>query len=1454
MPKEAVMPLFLILEQYEQGFLGQWRVRSLLRCRNHDEPLGTHTISDINLAEVRPFLTWYIEEYATGASFDRARALRAEREIRTLGVKLQTCLHVAWQAIEAKPELNKELSNGFDVTLCVKGDGTIQSLHALPWELLESPLLWVKSLRVRHVIRCTPSPPKCLESGTKSFKILVLTSRPAKAEDITYRIVSKHIWELSQRAVLTEVDLVFVRPGTWAALIKTLKHYGPGCFNIVHFDTHGSILNSSGQSVLHFNSTELKRTTPISKPATDIASLLAQYRVPSVVLNACLSGTAASSNQNGNLAYSLIQAGIQNVVAMAYRSKVDTATAFVKSFYESLLICRASIHDSVQRGRQILREQPVREARFGESVRCDDWFSVVHYSTALDVVSPGPDAVDPGSPNMKHTNKQRYATPEPDFILASSDADLLALEACLSQSPIVMFCGRPGSGKTHLMADACDWWQKSTFAATVMLQLGDNLNLDQFAMRLNRIRMTAKASQGSANNPDCRTCFVIDSWDSITINPATRHEAFQIIANLFDELDETDSPVKIIFLTQLPVQTLSRELAVPYHEKTSLFPDEARQAMRTILSNRNVEIVEPMRLECLGNLIEQAERNWHSMHQLADLVKQHGTEVLEHLNSITPGDSKLNTESLHVGMAQGQCNGLTIFENYMLKLVEAKSPVYFLILSLGNFQDRFPIQDELLWLFQLYALPFTNLLKCCGLTDPQELEVTTVPHLLPADDWYATDECRVLAGHWTATKEVLLTLGLMREHNPRLDFETTAYLLLHPHLPSMIRSHIERNFADSFLKIHSVQHVALFRFYEKRTYKLTRTYISGERAAISMDTYLAAKCEEKNICAAAQFALNWSGFPFALSIIRLSIQIFVSAFPQRQRNMAWRKYLSDLQNRYAKLVDENQWSFFDDQGIEYEDFKHGFINGFYEMITFRVKTLLDLDAGHEADECLPQAEAVVQGLLSKCKLPASLFVSKQVFELARAKCLVSRRGLTSQESQRIGELLSIVPNEPLPAHNLRIQHGQAMLVLELLEDPNLVNFEDICSQVVSALKHPTNIVGEIMQAAGMTDEFALGIETWDYVFRQAASDCKVPAIQALIHKDDLSDLQIFQRIRKIANTRKFDLFHKATTDQFRLLTASHTLDSQVVEHTTDAMDTDMEDLLEQYEESLYQHDTSLQYDILDKLMKAAHLRRDVDQMLRFEIILEELEHTEDIAPGQIQRLSSGKIIERKQLVGQDVLQETPSKDPAEKLSYLATAIDLVQSIDSGVQDTGGTVLHKQLALLYNLWNERGKANVSCREPDYTDVKRSMREAYAVLWRRIAMHCHQQLPPVDSGAMADDVVTAIQRAFRASTETLPPSAAQSPDAVKILAFQSIDREQFCDTLAEQTQRTVEQCKAIIARLAEGLENAADAPHPHVQDLKQEAMRVLVLPDDQVGSLRFWNREGPTVWKVGSLPSP
>ena len=116
---------------------------------------------------------------------------------------------------------------------------------------------------------------------------------------------------------------------------------------------------------------------PNKRQAADVASLLVECGVRTVVINACRS--AAGSNEASNIASLLVQTGIRVAVGMSFNVFSLSADQFMRDFYNQFLGQRTSPIAAVSRARGELRWNSTRMSKNHTKVSIEDYLvPIIH--------------------------------------------------------------------------------------------------------------------------------------------------------------------------------------------------------------------------------------------------------------------------------------------------------------------------------------------------------------------------------------------------------------------------------------------------------------------------------------------------------------------------------------------------------------------------------------------------------------------------------------------------------------------------------------------------------------------------------------------------------------------------------------------------------------------------------------------------------------------------------------------------------------------------------------------------------------------------------------------------------------------------------------------------------------------------------------------------------------------
>eukprot|EP01098_Paradermamoeba_levis_P002374 TRINITY_DN12777_c0_g1_i1.p1 TRINITY_DN12777_c0_g1~~TRINITY_DN12777_c0_g1_i1.p1 ORF type:complete len:281 (-),score=-11.98 TRINITY_DN12777_c0_g1_i1:5-847(-) len=184
---------------------------------------------------------WYFEQQLRNPFLDRERVKRVAEEIRQYGETLFTTL---FQAPNLAFEYRTCRNQGLDqLEFAIVGKST--GFHTIHWEALKDPELPEAFAAGRaNVFRKNNQPvsfPAPISPSTV-LNLLIVTARPDWEDDVNYRTIIRPVIELIESAQL-RVDAHILRPGTYQAFVEHLDTKPAGFYHLVHFDTHGALLD-----------------------------------------------------------------------------------------------------------------------------------------------------------------------------------------------------------------------------------------------------------------------------------------------------------------------------------------------------------------------------------------------------------------------------------------------------------------------------------------------------------------------------------------------------------------------------------------------------------------------------------------------------------------------------------------------------------------------------------------------------------------------------------------------------------------------------------------------------------------------------------------------------------------------------------------------------------------------------------------------------------------------------------------------------------------------------------------------------------------------------------------------------------------------------------------------------------------------------------------------------------
>lgn len=329
-----------------------------------------------------------------------------------------------------------------------------------PWEALceaQQPPLGVLCRFERRLGNSSGLQPLPLPKSLPRDKlnVLLITPRPFGDDDVGYHAVSRPLVEWVSEGN-HPVDIDVLRPPLLMSLKERLRSQ-PAHYHIIHFDGHGTYDEETQESLLFF---EDLKSEPDPVTAEGLASVLAEFGPPVVVLNACRSAHVDPSLEDpfASTAATLLKAGIRNVVAMSYNLYVGGAQQFVPAFYQRL-VETGDVAEAARRGRVAMLENGGRACVHGEE-HLHDWLIPVVYGhdcPLLDVSSLVP---------VRHR-----AAVLPDDLIRHRDefigreGAIQDLEHMLLSGPAVavLIHGLIGVGKTTFIKGFLTWFLQTGF-------------------------------------------------------------------------------------------------------------------------------------------------------------------------------------------------------------------------------------------------------------------------------------------------------------------------------------------------------------------------------------------------------------------------------------------------------------------------------------------------------------------------------------------------------------------------------------------------------------------------------------------------------------------------------------------------------------------------------------------------------------------------------------------------------------------------------------------------------------------------------------------------------------------------------------------------------------------------------------------------------------------------------
>ncbi|MCP3972110.1 MAG: CHAT domain-containing protein, partial [Rhodobacteraceae bacterium] len=455
-------------------------------------------------------LEWYFERWLYYPMLDGPRAAHAARVVCEYGDALFGQVFAdrnAQAALETWRTGNADRQR-----IEIVGGPAFHQLH---WEALRDPERGRALGTEFALVRAAPEvgvERAGQEREAPVVRVLVVTARPGGARDVGYRTISRPLLD-ALRNIETPVEVDLLRPGTFKALSNLLEARKDRPYHMVHFDLHGALMSYEAAQAALSEATAPDGLTmrygrgqlsafdgkdgflvfePEERPVNDgdpvrdlaksdeVAALLARYKVPIAILNACQSGKQVEAERGTSLGARLMEAGAQNVLAMGYSVTVTAAEKMMPVIYKAMF-SGETLGEAVRQARLELQNDRARKARFDREIDLEDWILPVLYQREDARLAPR--RMYPEEETEWLQRQARYVA-EPDIKsgFLGRDLDVLQIERRLTEHNALLIHAGGGTGKTTLLHHLAAWWQRTGWIEGL-----DYFGYDQRAWTLEQI-------------------------------------------------------------------------------------------------------------------------------------------------------------------------------------------------------------------------------------------------------------------------------------------------------------------------------------------------------------------------------------------------------------------------------------------------------------------------------------------------------------------------------------------------------------------------------------------------------------------------------------------------------------------------------------------------------------------------------------------------------------------------------------------------------------------------------------------------------------------------------------------------------------------------------------------------------------------------------------------------------
>ena len=226
-------------------------------------------------------------------------------------------------------------------------ESAMPEVVAYPWEFMCVPYRYNKGsiylathpklsfFRTRYNLEEVYKPSIQLKQGEK-LKIALAVAKPtddSQLSNVEYQPIQEYLTKIASQAQGKIEFLSVINPATARKVSEQLRKDKPDIF---HFIGHGQLRTESDKEIGEI--AFVKDSGEADWKEADFFSILfLQHRPKIVILQTCEIGRQSESNPFSSVAYRLMLQGIPVVIAMQYKVSNQTASSFVKNFYEEVI-------------------------------------------------------------------------------------------------------------------------------------------------------------------------------------------------------------------------------------------------------------------------------------------------------------------------------------------------------------------------------------------------------------------------------------------------------------------------------------------------------------------------------------------------------------------------------------------------------------------------------------------------------------------------------------------------------------------------------------------------------------------------------------------------------------------------------------------------------------------------------------------------------------------------------------------------------------------------------------------------------------------------------------------------------------------------------------------------------------------------------------------------------------